>query len=62
MLEPVLARHFASRQLVATSTARQGAALELAYTGRLASASSPEALVADLNGTPGVQQADLVLA
>jgi hypothetical protein len=58
-LDPVLARHFASRELVASSTTRQGAAIELAYLGRLAVTSTPAAVVAELNGTPGVQLAEL---
>jgi hypothetical protein len=59
-VEPVLARHFSSHELVGSSTARQGAALELSYVGLLGGSASPAALVADLNGTNGVQQADLV--
>ena len=59
-LEPVLARHFSARELVATSTARQGAALEVSFTVRLAPSSSPEAAVAEVNGVAGVQQADLI--
>jgi hypothetical protein len=61
-LDPVLARHFASRDLVASSTTRQGAALELAYLVGLAPKASAEGAIAEINGVPGVQQADLIRA
>jgi hypothetical protein len=60
LIEPTLTRHFAIRELVASSTTRQGAAIEVVYRAQLAPASSPAAVVAELNGIAGVQQADLV--
>ena len=59
-LAPVLARHFASQDLISTTTARQGAAMELSYTVSMAPGATPGAAIAALNATPGVQQVDLI--
>ena len=44
---------------MATTTARQGIALELTYRVRLRSEESAVTLVAELNGTDGVQSVEL---
>ena len=54
----VLLRHFDAHELVATATARQGAALDLTYSALLKPAASAVALVAELNKVEGVQAVD----
>lgn len=54
----VFLRHFDAHELVATATARQGAALDLTYSALLKPASSAVALVAELNKVEGVQAVD----
>jgi hypothetical protein len=51
--------HFQDRQLVAIGTARQGAALQVTYEGRLRTAGAPAMLVAALNRIEGVQSVEL---
>jgi hypothetical protein len=58
-LDSILGRACASRELRASSTTRQGAAIEMTYDVRLSESSSPAAVIADLNGLPGIQQAEL---
>jgi hypothetical protein len=58
-VEALLQRVCASRELRGTATTRQGAALDLSFDVRLAPTASPSAIVAELNGIPGVQQSDL---
>jgi hypothetical protein len=57
-VEPALARHAETVRLVATATARQGAALDLTYTIRLREGATAVALVAELNRVEGVQGAE----
>ncbi len=57
-LTEVLLRHFEAHELVATATARQGAALDLTYSALLKPAASAVALVAELNKVEGVQAVD----
>lgn len=61
--DEVLGRFFREHaeecQLLATVTARQGAALELTYKVRLRPASAPTAVVAELNRLEGVQNVEL---
>jgi hypothetical protein len=59
-LDPVLDRHCASRELIATSTGRQGGALDLTWRIRLAPPTTPAAAVSDLNRVTGVEQVELV--
>lgn len=54
----VFLRHFDAHELVATATARQGAALDLTYSALLNPAASAVALVAELNKVEGVQAVD----
>jgi hypothetical protein len=53
-----LDRHLSSHRLIATSTARQGAALELTYRAHLRPSSAPDAFVNDLNMIEGVQSVE----
>ena len=48
-------RHLDSHELLATATARQGAAIDLTYSARIKTAASAVALVAELNKVEGVQ-------
>lgn len=51
--------HLLERELVAVSTARQGAALDVTYETRLRPEGSPEVLVKALNRIEGIQEASL---
>jgi hypothetical protein len=59
LLHDAFARHLEWSRLLATTTARQGIALELTYRVRLRGEESAVALVAELNGTDGVQNVEL---
>ena len=58
-LAPVLGKHLTGARIVSSGTARQGAALELTYTGRLITTGSVYALTAELNRTEGVQNVEV---
>ena len=55
----VLDRHLEKYRAVATSSARQGAAIELTYVVQLRSLAAQTALVIELNQTEGVQGVEL---
>jgi Domain of unknown function (DUF4956) len=59
-LDPVLDRHCVSRDVLSTSTGRQGGALDLGWRVRLAPSTTASAAVAELNRVPGVEQVELV--
>jgi len=59
LLGNVLAEHLISRELVATGTARQGAAVDSVYRARLRNGASGEQLVRALNRVEGVQNVQL---
>lgn len=59
LLGPVLGAHLSDCRLVGSSTAKQGAALELTYSVRLSNPAASYALVADLNRVEGVQGVEL---
>jgi hypothetical protein len=52
-------KHLASHQILATGTARQGAALDITYRVRLRPGVSPAAVVLELNRVEGIQAAEL---
>ena len=54
-LGETLARNLDSHHLLSVVTSRQGAALDLTYTGLLKTSASAVALVAELNKVEGVQ-------
>ncbi len=58
-LDEVYKKHLEARQEIGAATGRQGAALDLSYRVRLSPATSPAALVAELNQLEGVQQVEL---
>lgn len=58
-LHALLGRHVEAARLLAMSTARQGSAFERSYAARLKSGASVEALIGELHGHSGVQQAEL---
>lgn len=58
-IAPVLSKYFEDVQLQATTTGRQGAAIDLAYRARLRPAGSPIAIVNELNRLEGVQSVEL---
>jgi hypothetical protein len=59
LLGNTIDQHFQDRELVAMGTARQGAALDVTYEGRLKSGGAPDLLVASLNRIDGVQGVEL---
>lgn len=59
LLGNTLEKHLASHRLTATSTARQGAAIELVYRARLHSGGDPLPLIAELNSLEGVLGVEL---
>src|SRR5207237_5058072 len=59
LLAETFAKHLEHSRLTATVTARQGAAFELTYGVRLRRTDGVVALVAELNGLPGVQNVEL---
>jgi hypothetical protein len=59
LLRGPFGKHLERSRLLATVTARQGAALDLTYGVRLRREDAAVALVAELNGLAGVQSADL---
>ncbi|MSP26263.1 MAG: DUF4956 domain-containing protein [Myxococcales bacterium] len=59
LLDAPLQKFLARQRLVRTTTARQGAALELTYEVELRGGTEPEALVRELNGIEGVQHVEL---
>lgn len=59
LLGATLRLHLSEFQLVGSATAKQGAALELTYRGRLRNAAATYSLVADLNKIEGVQGVEL---
>ncbi len=59
LLGTVLSQYLSEQRLVGSSTAKQGAALELNYQVRLRPSGSAFALVADLNRIEGVQGVEL---
>jgi hypothetical protein len=59
VVKTVFDRYLAAWQLVATATARQGAALDLTYTVRLRDEDAATALVLELNRTEGIQNVEL---
>lgn len=59
VLGEVFGKHLARWSLTTTATARQGAALDLTYGVRLRREDGAVALIADLNGLPGVQNVEL---
>jgi len=58
-LDEVYKKHLEARHEMGAATGRQGAALDLTYRVRLSPATSPAALVAELNQLEGVQQVEL---
>ena len=59
LVADLLSTHFGECHLLATSTARQGAALEMTYKVRLRPAADPTAAVSTLNRAEGVQSVEL---
>lgn len=59
VLAAAFAKHFAESHLQATTTGRQGAALDLVYRTRLQPGSNPIAIVTELNRVEGVQSVEL---
>lgn len=59
LLREPFGKHLEQSRLLATTTARQGAALDLTYAVRLRQEDTAVALVAELNGLGGVQGAEL---
>jgi hypothetical protein len=59
LLGKTIDSHFQDRELVAMGTARQGAALDVRYEGRLKNGGAPDVLVAALNKIDGVQEVEL---
>lgn len=59
LLGRAIDHHFQDRELVAMGTARQGAALDVTYEGRLKNGGAPDVLVATLNKIEGVQGVEL---
>jgi hypothetical protein len=59
LLKDTFTRFLDQAQLVSTTTARQGAALELTYAVRLRQVDNAVALVAELNRLEGVQNVEL---
>jgi hypothetical protein len=59
LLRGPFGKHLERVRLLATATARQGAALELTYGVRLRQEEAAAALIAELNGVEGVQSAEL---
>jgi hypothetical protein len=59
LLSVILAQHFESTEIEAAATARQGAALDFTYRGRLKPTGSPTALVMELNQIEGVMNVEL---
>lgn len=59
LITPVLGRHLESFQVLASATARQGAALEVTYAVRFQTQPGITALVAELNQIEGVLSVDL---
>jgi uncharacterized membrane protein YhiD involved in acid resistance len=59
LLSEALRHHVSSYRLTHTTTARQGAALELTFTVTLRADARPIALVQELNGLDGVQHVEL---
>jgi len=59
LLGKTIDAHFQDRELVAMGTARQGAALDVRYEGRLKNGGAPDVLVAALNKIEGVQGVEL---
>jgi hypothetical protein len=60
LLATVIARHFEDPRLVAVLTAKQGAALDVRYRGRLKPGSTMAEFVAELNQVEGVQTVELI--
>jgi hypothetical protein len=58
-LKQLFGKHLADARLRATTTARQGAALDLTYLVRLRPDRDPVAFVTELNQMEGVQSAEL---
>jgi len=59
MFRELFRKHLRQSRLIAVTTARQGAALDLSYVVALAQHDRALALVNDLNGIEGVQQVEL---
>ena len=59
VLSQIFAKHLSQVRLRATTTARQGAALDLSYVVRLRREDEAVAFVTDLNGIEGVQNVEL---
>ncbi|MSR55306.1 MAG: DUF4956 domain-containing protein [Gemmataceae bacterium] len=59
LLGTILSQHLTEQRLVGSSTAKQGAAIELNYQVRMRPSGSAFALVADLNRIEGVQGVEL---
>jgi hypothetical protein len=59
LLRELFEKHLEHSRLLATATARQGAALELTYAVRLRQENGAIALLAALNGIEGVQNVEL---
>jgi hypothetical protein len=59
LLADLFGKHLAQTRLLATGTARQGAAIDLTYVVRLRRPDGAPALVGDLNGVEGVQSVEL---
>ena len=59
LVGPLLERHMESVTIVSTSTAKQGAALDLNYRGRIAPRSSMTTLITELNQVEGVMNVEL---
>lgn len=59
ILRPIFDKHLEHRRLRATTTARQGAALDLTYLVRLRNEADAVALVTELNQVEGIQNVEL---
>ena len=59
LLRETFAKHLERFRLLATATARQGAAIDVTYGVRLRRGEAATALIAELNGLEGVQSAEL---
>lgn len=58
-LDPILSQHFREIYLSGVATARQGAALDLTYSGEFRSDTNATLFVADLNRIEGIMNIDL---
>lgn len=60
-IDAAIVPHVIDRRLVAIATAKQGLALDITYEVRFKDASSPDALIKDLNRVEGIQSVEINL-